>query len=142
MNNERFTSILDEILRVDKKVHFNDTKYDIDSFAGVFQTARNTRVVNNPLKVDEALLIMLRVTHSFKNLIDEYYNDDSDDDSVNINKEIENIINNRFSVVKTRPWSICLFRTKLTPYSGEIDPPFRIIDPLTVPGKRLPFRRN
>ena len=36
----------------------------------------------------------------------------------------------------------CLFRTKLTPYSGEIDPPFRIIDPLTVPGKRLPFRRN
>ena len=36
----------------------------------------------------------------------------------------------------------CLFRTKLTPYSGEIDPPFRVIDPLTVLGKRLPFRRN
>ena len=106
MNNERFTRILEEITRVDKKVHLNETKYDIDSFAGVIQTARDTRVVNNTLKVDEALRIMLKVTHSFKNLIDDYYNGDSNDDSVDYKKEMDNIINNRISVVKERPWRI------------------------------------
>lgn len=106
MDNKKLVSFFEEILRVDHEVHFNSTVYDIDCYAEIFKKSNTTRPIPNSLRVDEALLIMLQVTHSFKYLIDMYHDQASDNDSVDNNEEIENIFNNRISDVKEVPFKI------------------------------------
>jgi len=106
MDDKRLAGIFGEILRVDKEVHFNSTTYDIDYYAEIFEKANTTRPIPNSLNVNEALLIMLKAVHSFKYSIDMYYDRVSADDLDDINDEIENIINNRVSDIKGKPFVI------------------------------------
>jgi hypothetical protein len=106
MDDKRLAGIFDEIVRVDKEVHFNSTAYNMDTYTEIFKKANTTRPIPNSLNVNEALLIMLQVVHSFKYSIDMYYDHVSDDDLDDINDEIENIINNRISDVKDEPFVI------------------------------------
>ena len=106
MDKKKLAEIFDEIVRVDNEVHFNSTAYDIDSYAEIFKNANTTRPIPNSLNVNEALLIMLQVVHSFKYSIDMYYDHVDDSDSDYMNKEIEAIINNRISEVNKRPFKI------------------------------------
>ena len=106
MDEKRITGILNEIVRTDKEVHFNSTVYDIDTYTEIFKKANTTRPVLNSLNINEALLIMLQVVHSFKYSIDMYYEHTDDNDSDGINGEIEKIINNRTSEVNEKPFEI------------------------------------
>ena len=106
MDDKRITEILTEIVRTDKEIHFNSTAYDINSFAEIFKKAISTQPVHNSLNVNEALLIMLQVVHSFKYSIDLYYEHADDNDSDEINGEIEKIINNRTSQINEKPFEI------------------------------------
>jgi len=106
MDDKKLVEIFDEIVRVDNEVHFNSTVYDIDYYAEIFKKANTTRPIPNSLSVNEALLIMLQVVHFFKYSIDMYYDHVDNRNSDYMNKEIEDIIKNRPSEVKERPFRI------------------------------------
>lgn len=106
MDDKRITEILNEISRPDLKVHFNSTAYDINSFAEIFKKAKTTQPVHNSLNVNEALLIMLQVVHSFKYSIDMYYDHADANNMDEINREIENIISNKATEINEKPFQI------------------------------------
>lgn len=105
MDDKRLAGIFEEILRVDNEVHFNTTEYNLDAFTEVFKKV-NTRTNPNSLSVNEALVIMLQVVHSFKYEIDMYYDNIDGSDSDYMNKEIEDIINNRITESKKEPYRL------------------------------------
>ena len=106
MDDIRITEKFNEITRADQEVQFNSTAYDINSFAEIFKKANTTQPVHNSLNVNEALLIMLQVVHSFKYSIDIYWGHTDDDGSDEKNKGIEDIINHRATEVKKKPFRI------------------------------------
>lgn len=106
MDDIRITEKFNEITRTDQEVQFNPTAYDINSFAEIFKNANTTQLVQNSLNVNEALLIMLQVVHSFKYSIDMYRDHIDDNGSVNKNKGIEDIINHRVTEVEKKPFKI------------------------------------
>jgi hypothetical protein len=106
MDNKRLSEIFDEIVRVDREVRFDSETYKIDTYAEIFKQTNSTRPIPNSLKVNEALLIMLQVVHSFKYSIDMYFDRVDASDSGGRNKEIEDIINNRVSKIKEKPFEI------------------------------------
>jgi hypothetical protein len=85
---------------------FNSDPYNIDPNGEIFKKAYISRSIPNSLSEEEALIIMLQVVHLFKYLIDMYYDNVDDNDSDYMNKEIEDIINNRISEVNKRPFRI------------------------------------
>jgi hypothetical protein len=106
MDDKRPDEILNEKVTVDKDVHFNSTAFGIDPYTEIFGNAKTTRPIPNPLKVNEALFIMLKVTHLFKYSIDMYYDHVDDSESDYMQKEIEDIINHRNPAVKKRAFKI------------------------------------
>lgn len=105
MDDKRPDEIFNELFIAYKK-QFNSAPYFIDPNGEMFKRAYTTRPIPNSLKEEEALIIMLQVVHLFKNSIDMFYDNVDDSDSDYINKEIENIINNRTSQVNKRPFKI------------------------------------
>lgn len=106
MDDLRITEKFNEITRTDQEVQVNSTAYDINSFAEIFKNAITFQPVQNSLNVNEALLIMLQVVHSFKYSIDMYWNHIDDDGADEKNKGIEDIINHRVTEVKKKPFQI------------------------------------
>lgn len=106
MDDKRISEKFNEISRTDQEVQFNSTAYDINSFTEIFKKANTTQPVHNSLNVNEALLIMLQVVHSFKHSIDMYWDHIDDDGSDEKNKGIEDIINHRVTEVKKKPFKI------------------------------------
>lgn len=106
MDDIRITEKFNEITRTDQEVKFNSTAYDINSFAEIFTNANTTQPVQNSLNVNEALLIMLQVVHSFKYSIDMYWDHIDDESSDEKNKGIEDIINHRVTEFKKKPFKI------------------------------------
>jgi hypothetical protein len=106
MDKKRLVDIFDEKISLDKEVHFYSTAYDINSYAQIFKNANTTRPIPNSLNVNEALLIMLQVVHSFKYSIDMYYDHIDESEPDERNKEIEDIINHRLSNVKKKPFEL------------------------------------
>jgi len=106
MDDLRITDKFNEITRTDQEVQVNSTAYDINSFAEIFKKANATQPFPNSLNVNEALLIMLQVVHSFKYSIDMYYKHADAKDSDSINGEIEKFINNRIPDIKEKPFEI------------------------------------
>ncbi|MDX9696338.1 MAG: hypothetical protein RBT49_11160 [Bacteroidales bacterium] len=105
MDQKKLVDAFNEIVRVDNEVHFNTTVYNLEAYKEVFKKV-NTRTNPNSLSVNEALVIMLQVVHSFKYEIDMYCDNIDDSDSDYMNKEIEDIINNRITESKKEPYRI------------------------------------
>ena len=106
MDDKRIIEILNEITRTDQELQYNSTAYDIDSLTEIFKKANTIQPVHNSLNVNEALLIMLQVVHSFKYSIDMYWDHIDDDGSDEKNKGIKDIINHRVTEVKKKPFKI------------------------------------
>jgi hypothetical protein len=112
MEEKRLEKKLERRLSFSEEVTCNKTQYNMDLYDEIFKKANsNFSDEPNSLNVDEALLIMLNVVHSFKYSIDMYNEavDNRDPDYENLsyaNKEIENIINNRIPEVEKYSFSI------------------------------------
>jgi hypothetical protein len=104
MDDNRPDEIFNELFSAYKK-QFNSDPYIMDPNGEIFKKA-HTRSNPNSLNVNEALLIMLQVIHLFKYSIDMYNDHVDESDSDYMNKEIEDIINNRISDDKKKPFRI------------------------------------